>query len=176
MCIYNLGTNGWSAPKRWPIDDGQLTANALASGDLNGDKLTDLVLLGENNIYFLAQNRRPHAGASRKKSPSPATVKAVQVLDIDGDGRDDLLLVNWDSPNPFRFRLQNADGELGPEIYFTLPADPRLHGGRSGGQPQDGSRDHRAKLRARAPFRTSCKSRPSRFPAISNKGSFKSCR
>src|SRR6516225_7728704 len=27
---YNLGTNGWSAPKRWPIDDGQLTENALA--------------------------------------------------------------------------------------------------------------------------------------------------
>src|SRR6516225_1823082 len=38
---YNLGTNGWSAPKRWPIDDGQLTENALAVGDLNGDGLTD---------------------------------------------------------------------------------------------------------------------------------------
>src|SRR5208283_89175 len=48
---YNQGTNGWSAPKRWPIDDGQLWVNALTSGDLNGDKLTDLVLLGENNLY-----------------------------------------------------------------------------------------------------------------------------
>ena len=44
------------------------------------------------------------------------------MLDINGDGRDDLLLVNWESPNPFRFRLQNSEGELGPEIYFTLPA------------------------------------------------------
>src|SRR5580658_9740912 len=121
VVLYNLGSNGWSAPKRWPIDDGQLTPNALASGDLNGDKLTDLVLLGENNIYFLAQNP-DHTLADPKKIPFSGTVKAVQVLDIDGDGRDDLLLVNWDSPNPFRFRLQNADGELGPEIYFSLPA------------------------------------------------------
>ena len=39
--IYNLGTNGWSDPKRWHIDDGQLTPNALAEGDLNGDGRTD---------------------------------------------------------------------------------------------------------------------------------------
>jgi hypothetical protein len=121
VVLYNLGSNTWSAPKRWPIDDGQLTPNALASGDLNGDKLTDLVLLGENNIYFLAQNP-DHTLAEPKKIPFSGTVRAVQVLDIDGNGRDDLLLVNWDNPNPFRFRLQNADGELGPEIYFSLPA------------------------------------------------------
>jgi hypothetical protein len=118
---YNQGTNGWSAPKRWPIDDGQLWVNSLAAGDLNGDKLTDLVLLGENNLYFLAQNP-DHSLAEPQKIPYSGEVRAVQVLDIDGDGRDDLLLVNWTSPNPFRIRLQNAEGELGPEIYFTLPA------------------------------------------------------
>jgi hypothetical protein len=117
---YNLGTNGWSAPKRWPIDDGQLWVNALAAGDLNGDKLTDLVLLGENNLYFLAQNP-DHTLAEPQKIPFSGEVRAVQVMDINGDGRDDLLLINWESQNPFRFRLQNDQGELGPEIYFTLP-------------------------------------------------------
>jgi hypothetical protein len=33
-----------------------------------------------------------------------------------------LLLVNWDSANPFRFRLQTSSGQLGPEIHFTFPA------------------------------------------------------
>ena len=121
VVLYNQGTNGWSAPKRFPIDDGQLTVNALAAGDLNGDHLTDLVLLGENNLYYLRQNP-DHTLAEPQKIPFSGDVKAVQVLDINGDGRDDLLLVNWESPNPFRFRLQNSDGELGPEIYFTLPA------------------------------------------------------
>ena len=43
------------------------------------------------------------------------------MLDIQGDGRADLLLMNWDSPNPFRFRLQTEDHQLGPEVHFTLP-------------------------------------------------------
>src|SRR5436190_685418 len=34
---YNQGTNGWSTPKRWPIEDGLLSPNALCAGDLNGD-------------------------------------------------------------------------------------------------------------------------------------------
>ena len=120
VVLYNMGSNNWSTPKRWPIDDGQLTANALATGDLNGDKRTDLVLLGDNNIYYLPQ-LADHSLGEPRKIPFSGTVTAVQVLDIDGDGRDDLLLINWESPNPFRFRLQNSDGELGPEIYFTLP-------------------------------------------------------
>jgi hypothetical protein len=120
VVLYNQGSNSWSAPKRFAIDDGQLTANALVTGDLNGDGLTDLVLLGDNQIYFLAQ-KPDHTLAEPEKIPFSGSVKAVQVLDIDGDGRNDLLLVNWESPTPFRFRLQNDSGHLGPEVYFTLP-------------------------------------------------------
>jgi len=117
---YNEGTNGWSTPKRWPIEDGQLTPNALTTGDLNGDGRPDLVLLGDSQIYLLAQNEDKTLGEP-EKIPFTDVVKSIQVLDIDGNGRDDLLLVNWDSPNPFRFRLQNSEGQLGPEIHFALP-------------------------------------------------------
>ena len=115
---YNLGTNGWSAPKKWTIEDGTLGVDALAAGDLNGDGLADLVLLGENNCYFLAQ-KPGHDLAEPERLPYSGAVKAIQVLDVDGDGRDDLLLVNWESNFPFRFRLQNQAGQLGPEIYFA---------------------------------------------------------
>lgn len=119
LLLYNRGTNGWSAPKRWPITDGQLTPNALTAGDLNGDGRTDLLLLAENHIYLFAQ-QPDHSLGEPEKIPFATPVKALQVVDVDGDGRSDLLLVNWDSPTPFRFRLQ-ADGRLGPEIYFPLP-------------------------------------------------------
>lgn len=117
---YNQGSNSWSAPKRWAIDDGQLSANALVAGDLNGDHLTDLVLLGETQIYVISQ-KPDHTLGEPEKIPYSGAVKAIQLLDIDGDGRSDLMLVNWESPTPFRFRLQNSEGQLGPEVYFTLP-------------------------------------------------------
>lgn len=136
VLLYNEGTNNWSTPKRWPIDDGQLDANALVTGDLNGDGRTDLVLLGEKCIYFLPQEADHTLGEPQKIAFS-GDVKAVQVLDIDGDGRSDLLLVNWESPTPFRFRLQDEGGQLGPEMYFTLPpirsycADPLEQNGKT---------------------------------------------
>jgi len=116
---YNEGTNGWSAPKRWPIDDGQLSENALTTGDLNGDGLTDLVLLADNYLYFLPQ-KPDHTLGEPQKIPFSGSVKAVQVLDVDGDGMSDLLLVNWEDRDPFRFRLQKKGGELGPEVYFPM--------------------------------------------------------
>ncbi|HEY1786655.1 MAG TPA: VCBS repeat-containing protein, partial [Verrucomicrobiae bacterium] len=120
--IYNEGTNGWSDPKRWHIDDGSMDANALAQGDLSGDGRTDLVLLGDNgHLYLWTQNADGTLAEPRKIAYS-GSPKAVQIADMDGDGRQDLLLVDWDSPTPFRFRLQKADGELGPEIYFKSQA------------------------------------------------------
>src|SRR5690606_6433810 len=101
-----------SAPKRIPIDDGTLDPYALVHGDLNGDKLTDLLLLADAQIYFLAQTPE-HTLGEPERIPYIGAVKSLQVLDIQGDGRDDLLLVNWDNPNPFRFRLQNDSGKLG---------------------------------------------------------------
>src|SRR5881394_1813241 len=63
---YNQGTNGWSTPKRWPIEDGQLSPNALGAGDLNGDGRTDLVLLAENHIYFIPQKEDHSLGEPEK--------------------------------------------------------------------------------------------------------------
>lgn len=120
VVVYNQGSNNWSTPRRWPIDDAQLMQNALTVGDLNGDRRTDLALLSENHIYLLAQSK-DRTLAEPEKIPMSGVVKSVQVLDLDGDGRQDMLLVNWESPTPFRFRLQGVEGQLGPEIYFTLP-------------------------------------------------------
>ena len=116
--IYNQGTNGWSDPKRWHIEDGRMDPNALATGDLNGDGRIDIVMLGDNgSLYFLPQ-QADHTFGEPQKIPYSGTPKAAQITDINGDGRKDLLLVDWDSPTPFRFRLQSADGQLGPEIFF----------------------------------------------------------
>ena len=115
---YNLGTNGWSEPKRWHFDDGRMDANSLTTGDLTSDGLNDIVMLGDNgSVYFLAQ-QKDHTLAEPVKIPYSGSPKALQIVDINGDGRNDLCFVDFDSPTPLRVRLQNASGQLGPEIYF----------------------------------------------------------
>ena len=115
---YNLGTNGWSEPKRWHIEDGRLDPNALAVGDLNGDGLADIALLGDNGAVFFLAQQKDHTLAEPAKIPYSGTPKAIQMADIDGDGKNDLIFVDFDSVTPFRVRLQIAGGQLGPEIYF----------------------------------------------------------
>lgn len=117
---YNLGGGAWSPPRRWTMEDGQLTPNALTCGDLNGDGRADLLLLGENQLYILYQDT---TGALREpeKMPFTGSVRSAQAVDLDGDERDDLLLVNWEDRYPFRFRLQKADGQLGPEVHLAFP-------------------------------------------------------
>jgi len=116
----NQGTN-WGTPTRWAIDDAQVSANAIGSGDLNGDKLADLVLLAENHVYLLLQQTNGTLGEPQKL-PFSGAVKSVQVVDVDGDQANDLLLVNWEDRTPFRFRLQERGGVFGPEVYFPFPA------------------------------------------------------
>lgn len=117
---YNEGGRKWSAIKRIAIDDGTLDPYALVAGDINSDKRNDLLLLADSTIYVLTQ-REDGTLSEPEKIPYVGAVKSIQVLDIQGDGRDDLLLVNWDNANPFRFRLQNESGKLGPEMHFNLP-------------------------------------------------------
>ena len=98
--LYNLGT-GWSAPKPVPIADGHFSPNALATGDLH--RSPGLVLLGDNNLYYIAQNADT---VWPEKIPFSGAWSHLQVLDIDGDRRDDLLLTSFGkTPNPFRIRL-----------------------------------------------------------------------
>lgn len=116
--LFNQGTNGWSEPKRWHVDDGRMDANALAVGDLDGAGRHDMVLLGDNGSLYLWAQQPDKTFAEPVKIPYSGTPKAVQITDVNGDHKNDLLLVDWDSVTPFRFRLQNAAGQLGPEIYF----------------------------------------------------------
>ncbi len=116
--LFNQGTNGWSDPKCWHIDDGRLDGNSLAVGNLNHDNRPDIVLLGDNGSLYLWRQNADKTFGEPEKIPYSGTPKAVQIADVNGDGKNDLLLVDWDSQTPFRFRLQNEDGQFGPEIYF----------------------------------------------------------
>jgi hypothetical protein len=84
--------------------------------------LTDVLYLGDSGTAYFLEQRKDHTLAEPKKMAYSGTPKAISIADVDGDGRNDLVFVDFDSPNPFRLRRQNENGQLDPEIYFkTAP-------------------------------------------------------
>ncbi len=126
LLVLYREAKGWSTPKRWALRDGQISPNALGTGDLNGDGRTDLLLLGETKLHVLYQDGEGALGKP-VSLPLAGGVKAFQVVDLDGDRRQDLALMNWQSTAPFRMRLQGKDGQLGPELQFRLPKLRSFH-------------------------------------------------
>lgn len=120
VVLYNEGAEQWSRPARWTVDEALLDANALVAGDLNNDGRTDLLLIAEGFLYWFAQ-KADHSLAEPERVPYVEKVKSVHLVDVDANGLQDLLLVNWESAYPIRLRLQTRSGHLGPEMHFPLP-------------------------------------------------------
>ena len=73
-------------------------------------------LLAESHLF---SDTKADTLAERKRSRMRARSN-FQILDIEGDGREDLLLVNWIIRIHFG-SVSKQFRQLGPEIHFTLP-------------------------------------------------------
>ena len=122
VIAYGDGKGGFPTQKRISIEDVKASGSGLASGDLDGDGRTDLVLLskGYTAVYF--QNDDGELAEPRKVPHAVKSVSAVAIHDLNGDKRADLVHFVPASPRSVRVRYQAPDGSLGAEIAFeTTP-------------------------------------------------------
>ena len=122
IVAYGDGKGGFPTTRRISIEDVKAAADGLASGDLDGDGRTDLVLLskGYTAVYF--QDESGELAEPRKVPHAVKAVSAVAIRDLDGDKRMDLVHFAPASPRSLRVRYQAPDGSLGAEIAFeTTP-------------------------------------------------------
>jgi len=122
VVAYGDGKGGFPRSARFATDDAALLLRGLAAGDLNGDGRTDLVLVGKRSTSIYTQTEKGTLAEPMKLPHSDEGVVAVQVVDVDGDGRLDLVHLIPNSKRSIRIRFQVTDGTLGPVVAMeTTP-------------------------------------------------------
>jgi uncharacterized repeat protein (TIGR01451 family) len=86
----------WYEDPVWAMDN--LRGHCLAWGDVNNDKVMDLLLMGNTSQMSLGWN-----------SPESEATRDLAWADWDGDGDQDLAATNWGGPNRM---YRNDDGTL----------------------------------------------------------------
>lgn len=116
----------WQAPIRIEISDGQRSSRALSSGDLNHDGFPDVALLADDGVYLILQDGRGGLEKPLKYYSEGAKYLFLDTADLDGDGREDIVLLTADREYPVVIRYQNQASRLGPQRRYRFPAPRSL--------------------------------------------------
>lgn len=94
---------------------------ALFAEDINSDGKTDLIVLSKKYINIFYQKKDGTLQEPVKHAYTAKSPLGLEVSDLNGDGRNDILFVTSGGVNFIKFRLQQKSGELGPEYTLEYP-------------------------------------------------------
>ena len=124
--IYEQQEDGGFAPRSIPLDLFDDSPNKIAVGDATGDGLEDIVVTDDaNQPANLEVYRQTDAGTVDPEPdvyPSYGSPDAVKVLDMNGDGLDDVAVAHAGSYR-IGVYLQGPDGYLYEERLIPAPLD-----------------------------------------------------
>lgn len=115
--------DGTFGPAQYRMVDPVWGTGGIAVGDVNGDGRNDVVAShGGNSITYIGIFRQDAAGdlAAIDRVSTYDIPSAVEIADMDGDGRSDIVAAHdgWAAVSLYR---QRADGTLMPEERFPAP-------------------------------------------------------
>jgi hypothetical protein len=116
----------WGTPLRIDISDGRGNAHALRSGDLNHDGYQDVALLADDGIYVILQDGSRGLDKPVKYYSEGAKLLFLDTADIDGDEREDIVLLTTAPEYPVVIRYQNQAGRFGPQQRYRFPTPRAL--------------------------------------------------
>ena len=116
---FGKGNAEFSAPKRFTTGEATASSTALGVGDVDRDGKADLALLTPSDVVIVTQ-KGGKLGEPEHLPHTAANPTMLKLVDLDGDGGDDLVVLDGVAEDPIRVRFSTEDGKLGPEVRFAV--------------------------------------------------------
>ena len=121
--------------RRITVGEAVEAPTSLAAGDLNRDGRDDLVLVLPGELAIILQTAGGLLGDPVRVAHTAAKPGIFKLVDLDGDGGNDMVLLDSGSEDPIRVRFSTKEGQLGPEQRFALDTPRAVSFGNVDGQP-----------------------------------------
>jgi hypothetical protein len=93
---------------------------SLRIADLDGDKRADLVMLGLKELAIYYQTEAGELASPQRFPLADENCYGLELIDVDGDGRTDIVYLSNTRRDALRVRMQNAQGKFGPEQAYAI--------------------------------------------------------
>jgi hypothetical protein len=92
----------------------------LEVADINKDGLLDIAYLGSQYLYLHFQQPGGRLADAKKYRLGDEQAGLIRVIDLNEDGRNDLVYFSQSAELPIRMRFQDEDGTFGPERRLRI--------------------------------------------------------
>ena len=133
--MLNAGGGEFRDAKRINSGEAVESGTALAVGDLNRDGRDDLALLESNELVLVYQDAKGQARRARAAAAHREQSADAPAVDLDGDGGDDLVILDGGTDDPIRVRFSAEGGKLGPEQRFQVESPKAIAFAQIDGKP-----------------------------------------
>ena len=119
---HNQGDGKFGDIKKLNVGDAIDAPGALAVGDFDKDGRDDLILIAKDEIVLVAQTEVGKFGEPERLPHNLDNPRMVKLVDLDGDGGLDLVMLNGGTEDSIRVRFAAGKGVFGPEERLAVEA------------------------------------------------------
>ena len=122
IILFNQGEGRFDIAdaKRIEVGDVVESGSSLSIGDLDRDGRDDIALLGPEEIILILQPEKGKLTEPQRLPNTCTTPRIMKFVDINGDGRLDISILDNEATTPVHIRFSTEGGKLGPEQHFAV--------------------------------------------------------